>query len=123
MPSRLERLHALEMRYNGPIPISERDNILYSTPPARRLALNRVRTHRRSTLQAIEASTRWRAVAARGGYDHKNALVILRNRTIFICSLVQATSQLIAWQTHAQLLEKMDLRNKRDPAIYGNLLP
>ena len=106
MPSRLERLHALETRYNGPIPATERDAVLYITPPARRAALNRVRTHRRWVLQAIEASARWRAAAARGGYDHQPPLPVLRHRVGLLCSVAHATSQLIAWQAYALSIER-----------------
>jgi hypothetical protein len=101
MPSRLERLHALENRYNGPIPGSERDAVLYVAPPARRAALNRVRAHRRWAIQAIEASTKWRAIAARGGYAHLDSYSVLRYRVALSCNLTHAASQLIAWQAYA----------------------
>lgn len=121
MPSRLERLHDLETRYNGPIPVSERDAVLYATSPVHRVTLNRIRTHRRWVSQAIAASRQWRAIAAQGGHDHLIPLSDLRHRNDLVCSLVHATGQLVNWQTYA-LANGCKLGNRnRDSARQRNL--
>ncbi len=114
MPSRLKRLHALENRYNGPIPGPERDAVLHVTPPARRAALNRARTHRRWVIQAIEASIKWRAIAARGGYNHLDSYSVLRHRVALSCDLTQAASQLIAWQACALAVDRRSRSSRHE---------
>ena len=69
MTSASKRLRDLERRYNGPIPRAERDAVLHATPRTIRSAWERIRFYRRWTLQAIEASARWRAMAALAGQN------------------------------------------------------
>ena len=94
--SRLERLRALEVRYNGPIPNTERDTALYGVPRARRNAGYRVRIHRQEVAQAITASARWRESAHR--YLSLKPLQRQRRRLALTCTMVYATQQFLAWR-------------------------
>ncbi len=106
MTSASKRLRDLERRYNGPIPRAERDAVLHATPRTIRSAWERIRFYRRWTLQAIEASARWRAMAALGGYAHLTPLEMLARRAELACAMVHAAHQLLGSRTFLHQLEK-----------------
>lgn len=97
---RLERLRALEKRYDGPIPPDDRDAALHATPISVRAARQRLRFHRRSADDAIAASARWRSIAADGGYAHLPQAEITARRIALTIRMLDAAGRHLVWRLH-----------------------
>jgi hypothetical protein len=98
--SLFHQIRVLENKYNGPIPIAERDSALYRTPESRRYARQAIRDYHRRCNNDIEASRQWRVALAAGCFKQLTPIRELDLRIGLCQTMLLTVSQTLAWRMH-----------------------